>query len=127
SKTIASPARVDARRTREIRAYVSAAKRTTAAKPPSSPTVDVGRTTSVFALYRMFPSTQTINAGQSVTFTMANEFRSEVHTVTFGPAKVRATLEKHFLGPLKGAPAGTLAVAARGVYPSDPPPLPSYD
>ena len=75
----------------------------------------------------MFPSTLTINAGQAVTFTMAGEFRSEAHTVTFGPAKLRAGLERNFILPVIGAPAGTFGVIPQGAYPSDPPPLPAYD
>ena len=75
----------------------------------------------------MFPSTLTISAGQTVTFTMAKEFRSEVHTVTLGPEAVRSGLERNFITPLKGAAAGTLGLAPRGVYPSDQPPLPAYD
>ncbi|TMM00936.1 MAG: hypothetical protein E6G10_14635 [Actinobacteria bacterium] len=122
-----TPAQTDARRRREIRAYVAAAKRTAAAPPPYGTTVDVGRATSVFALYRMFPTTMTVNAGQTVTFTMAGQFRSEVHTVTFGPEKIRSGLEKHFITPIPGGPAGALGLNARGVYPSDEPPLPSYD
>ena len=95
--------------------------------PSGAPTVAVGRTTPSLAVYEMFPSTLTINAGQTVTFSMAKEFRSEVHTVTFGPEKVRSGLEKNFITPLKGAARGTLGLAPRGVYPSDQPPLPAYD
>jgi plastocyanin len=128
SRRIASPDAVEQRQERQIRAYVSAAKRETAAPPPSgTPTVEVGRTTSVFALYRMFPSTLTVTAGQTVDFTTMREFRSEVHTVTFGPEKVRSNLEKNFIAPVPGAPRGALGLAPRGVYPSDPLPLPPYD
>jgi plastocyanin len=126
---IASPAASEARRTRQIASYISTSKRLSAAPPPatSTPTVQVGRTTSIFALYRMFPATLTINAGQTVAFTTAGEFRSEVHTVTFGPENVRSNVEKNFIAPLSGAPKGTLALSARGVYSSDQPPLPPYD
>jgi plastocyanin len=129
STHIATPAATDVRRERQIAAYVRASKRLSAAPPPATaaPTVQVGRTTSVFALYRMFPASLTVNAGQPVTFTMAGEFTSEIHTVTFGPEKVRASLEKNFISPLSGAPKGTLALSARGIYPSDQPPLPAYD
>jgi plastocyanin len=126
---IASPAASEARRTRQIASYVSSSKRLSAAAPPATaaPTVEVGRTTPIYALYRMFPATLTVNAGQAVTFTMAGQFTSEIHTVTFGPEKVRAGIERNFIAPLTGAPKGTLALSARGLYPSDQPPLPAYD
>ena len=129
SRRVASPAAVTAQRLRQTRAYVADAKRVEAKGPPSgaAPTVQVGRTTPALAIYKMFPSTLTINAGQAVTFTMAGEFRSEAHTVTFGPAKLRSGLERNFILPLIGAPAGTFGVIPQGAYPSDPPPLPAYD
>ena len=128
NRRIASPAAVAARRVAETRAYVAAAKRTVAKPAPTgAPTVQVGRTAPSLAVYKMFPSTLTVNAGQTVTFTMAGQNRTEAHTVTFGPENVRSNIEKNFIAPLTGAPAGTIGIAPQGAYPSDPPPLPSYD
>jgi plastocyanin len=77
----------------------------------------------------MFPKTRTVSVGQPVTFTMAGEYRSEVHTVTFGPEKVRASVEKNFFGPLPGISPVTVGLLPIGAYPSDPPSsaTPTYD
>jgi plastocyanin len=88
----------------------------------------VGRTSPTIAVYKMFPKTLTVASGTAVAFTMAGEFRSEVHTVTFGPEKVRADVEKNFLEPLPAVGAGALGLNPVGAYPSDQPPaLPPYD
>jgi|tagenome__1003787_1003787.scaffolds.fasta_scaffold20870753_1 plastocyanin len=128
SRRAPSPAATAAKGNREAKRYLLAARRATAAPVPGGATVQAGRTTSTFAVYRFFPATRTVPAGQPVTFTMAKEFRSEIHTITFGPEKVRANLERNFIGPVPGASPGTLGLNPRGVYASDPPPsLPAYD
>jgi len=88
SRPVASPAAQLTRAQRELASDVLAARKTDA-RPSLPANVQVGRTTPSIALYKMYPKTRTISAGQSVTFTMAGQFRSEVHTVTFGPAKAR--------------------------------------
>jgi|tagenome__1003787_1003787.scaffolds.fasta_scaffold20902086_3 plastocyanin len=127
---VRSPAAQEAVGERQLARDVRAAKRLVAAPSPSGAgaTVGVGRTSPAVAVYKMFPRTLTVAAGQPVTFTMAGEFRSEVHTVTFGPEKLRASIEKNFVEPLPAVGAGALGLNPQGAYPSDQPPaLPSYD
>ena len=128
SRRVGSPAAAEVRGDRQADRYLAGARRTAAAAPPSGNTVQAGRTTPSLAVYRFFPATRTVPAGTPVTFTMAGEFRSEVHTITFGPAKARSNLEKNFVEPIPGAPASVLGLNPKAVYSSDPPPsLPSYD
>jgi plastocyanin len=128
SRAVPTPTAQIATAKREVAADVRAAKKASTNPATSGTTVHVGRTTSRFAVYQMFPKTLTVAAGQPVTFTMAGQYRSEVHTVTFGPASVRSDLEKNFVGPLPGLPPSELGLNAKGTYPSDPPPsLPPQD
>jgi plastocyanin len=126
---VTSPAAQLRRAQLQLATDVLAARKTNARPSPSGATVDVGRTTPSIALYKMNPETRTISAGQAVTFTMAGQYRSEVHTVTFGPEKVRASVEKNFLGPVPGVSPPTLGLLPIGVYPSDQPSsaAPTYD
>jgi plastocyanin len=127
-RAVRSPEAQEAVGERQLARDVRVAKRLDAAPAPSDNSVQVGRTSPTIAVYKMFPRTLTVPAGHSVTFTMANEFRSEVHTVTFGPEKLRASIEKNFLEPLPSVGAGALGLNPQGAYPSDQPPaLPPYD
>ena len=79
----------------------------------------------------MFPERRVIQAGETLTFTMAEQNRSETHTVTFGPEATRRALRDNLITPVQdpgssGPPA--LVFAALAGYPSDPPPVvPPYD
>jgi plastocyanin len=128
SRGIRSPEAQEAAGARQLTTDVRTAKRLNLAPASGGPaTVEVGRTSPTVAVYRMFPRTLTVAAGQPVTFSMAGEFRSEVHTVTFGPEKARSDLEKNLLGPLSAA-GGAVGINPLGAYPSDQPPsLPPYD
>lgn len=61
-------------------------------------------------LFNMYPGRLTIKRGTVVKFVMSTTTR-EVHTATFGPAKVIKTLQSEFTSP---------NFPAQGVYPSDP-------
>jgi plastocyanin len=69
-----------------------------------------------------FPSQLSINVGDTVTF--VNHDQTDIHTVTFGPEKLRSSIEKGF-----AAPHGRqVLLNALGALPSDPPgPAAQYD
>src|SRR3954453_13914521 len=90
-----SPAATEARGDREAKRYLAAARRAIAAPVPGGATVQAGRTTSSLAVYRFFPATRTVPAGQPVTFPMAKESRSEGHPTPSGPERARASLERN--------------------------------
>src|SRR4051794_33997398 len=121
SRAVASPAAQLAVAQRQLATDVLAAKKTDARPSPAGATVQVGRTTPSNALYKMYPKTRTVSVNQPAPFTRAGESRSEVHPVTLGPEKVRASLEKNFFGPLPGISPPTLGLLPLGVSPSDPP------
>jgi plastocyanin len=112
---------------REIAAIVKEAK-ARAKTPVPAGRVDVGRTGHGLTINGMFPATTTVKAGQAVTFSMAGQSRSEIHTVTVGPETVTAPVENAFITPVPN-PTGppTLAINPLAAFPSDPPPtLPPY-
>jgi plastocyanin len=57
--------------------------------------VVAGHDNGAVAWFRFFPATKTISAGQAVTFSISS--KSEIHTVTFGPAAYRDALEKELI------------------------------
>jgi len=93
--------------------------------------VGVGRTAHGFSIQRMFPERRVIQAGETLTFTMAEQNRSETHTVTFGPEATRSALRDNLITPVQDPGTGgppALVFAALAGYPSDPPPVvPPYD
>ena len=112
---------------REIAAIVKTARARAKISVPAGQ-VDVGRTGPGLTINAMFPTTTTVRAGQSVTFSMAGESASEIHTVTLGPESVTAPVENAFITPVPN-PTGppTLTVNPLAAFPSDPPPtLPPY-
>jgi plastocyanin len=88
---------------------------------PAAGTVHLGEANrNGIELFAMFPATETISAGTTLTFAMSNGSR-EVHTATFGPAS--------YIIPLSNAanPPKLLvdpAVTAIAVLPSSPPGAP---
>jgi len=91
-------------------ADIKAAKKVAAAKQPAN-TVSLGESTpGGVELYKMFPSTLTVNAGTVVTFHMSKS-TFETHTATFGNQATLKSLAKGFEG---------ISFPAQGVYPSDP-------
>ena len=84
---VPSEAQNRAAATAELARLASAARRTAAAPARDAMTVDVGRAPrgQRFTIDAFFPSNPTVKAGQALTFTMVNQNRSEIHTVTFGP------------------------------------------
>jgi plastocyanin len=92
--------------------------RTAAAKATPAGTVEVGRAPREqrFTINAFFPSNPTVKAGTTVTFSMAGQNTTEIHTATLGPL---TRDQVPFIGP-----TGINPIAA---YPSDPPPaLPPY-
>jgi plastocyanin len=127
SKRIPSHAQDAAAVKREIAAIVKTARATAKSSVPAGQ-VDVGRTGPGLTINAMFPTTTTVKAGQSVTFSMAGQSASEIHTVTLGPESVTAPVENAFITPVPN-PTGppTLTVNPLAAFPSDPPPtLPPY-
>jgi plastocyanin len=116
-RRVPSEAQNRAAATAELNSLVAQA-RTAAAKPSAPGIVDLGRAPRAqrFTINAFFPNTPTVKAGQALTFTMAGQNATEIHTATVGPL----TREQvPFIGP-----AGINPIAA---YPSDPPPaLPPY-
>jgi plastocyanin len=93
-------------------AAIARQARTAAAKPTSATTVELGRAPrgQRFTINAFFPNNPTVKVGQTVTFTMAGQNATEIHTATLGPL----TREQvPFLGQ-----TGINPIAA---YPSDPP------
>ena len=94
----------------QVTADVKAAKKVAATKLPAD-TVSLGESTpGGVELYKMFPSTLTVNAGTVVTFQMSKH-TFETHTATFGDTSTLKGLAKGFEGA---------NFPAQGVYPSDP-------
>ncbi len=96
----------------QVTSDIKAAKKVATAKQPAD-TVSLGESTpGGVELYKMFPSTLTVNPGTVVTFTMSKNSR-ETHTATFGPAAYLKPLSKSFEGA---------AFSPIATYPSDPTP-----
>jgi plastocyanin len=93
--------------------------------------VGVGRTGPGFSIERMFPERRVIQAGETLTFTMVEQNRSEAHVVMFGPEQTRKALRGNLITPVQDPATGgppALVFAALVGYPSDPPPtVPPYD
>jgi plastocyanin len=80
---------------------------------PGGKTVKAGNDKKGVATIAFFPDSTTVEAGESVTFTMSNG-SSETHNVMFGPESYAKQLAQSFLGP-NGLDPFT-------VYPSEQPP-----
>jgi plastocyanin len=90
--------------------------RQAAARPAKGPlTVDLGRAPAGrrFTINAFFPSTINVKVGQTVTFTMAGENTTEIHTITLG----RETRDQIPFVDNQGN------VNPEAAYPSDPPPV----
>jgi plastocyanin len=111
-KRIPTEAQNRAAATAELNRLVAQAK-SAAAKPTAAGTVDIGRGPSGtrFTINSFFPNNPTVKVGGTLTFTMAGQNPTEIHTATLGPL----TREQV---PFIGANGAISAVAA---YPSDPP------
>ena len=94
---------------------------------PARHTVAVGHDARTVVLLQFLPGVERVRVGSTVTFAMSRG-SAETHTVTFGPERLRESLERNFISPVPNA-AGppTLRLEPRAGYPSDPPPrLPPY-
>ena len=89
---------------------------------PLTVLVGAGHNATGAEVTAFFPSKLSINVGDTVTF--ANHDQTDIHTVTFGPEKLRSAIEKTFAGP-----QGKLIVLnPLGALPSEPPGAPvQYD
>jgi plastocyanin len=114
TRRVPTEAQNSAAANRELARLVAAARRAAREDSSTANTVDVGRAPrgQRFTLNAFFPAQLSVKVGQPVTFTMAGQNTTEVHTVTFGPKAYTDTIE-----PL--GPTGFNPLAA---YPSDPPP-----
>jgi plastocyanin len=75
---------------------------------------------------RFFPSRLTIDAGDTVRFTVPS--KQEPHTLSVGPRAYLTNLGENALAPPAGSPPPPLIADARAFLPSDPPPtLPAFD
>ncbi len=86
-------------------------------KPKRSSTVFVGagHASTGAEVTAFFPAQLSVHVGDTVTF--VNHDQTDIHTVTFGPEKLRANIEKNF-----AAPQGKrLVLNPLGAFPSDPP------
>jgi plastocyanin len=94
---------------------------------PAPATVLVGHDKGGVAWLRFFPGKLTVKVGQPVKFEISSLV--EQHTVTFGPAAVRAKLEATFVETIpNGEGAPKIVNNPIAAYPSDPPgKLPPYD
>lgn len=109
----------------ELQKTISAARRLDKVKPAAKLRVFVGAGDKATGaeIAKFFPGRLSVNVGETVTF--ANNDQTDVHTVTFGPAKLRSAIEKDFV-----APHGKLTlVDPLGGFASEPPgsPTPKYD
>ena len=75
---------------------------------------------------RFFPRRLTIDAGQTVRFTVPS--KQEPHTLSVGPKAYLENLGENALAPPAGSPPPPLVADGRAFFPSDPPPtLPAFD
>lgn len=93
---------------------------------PAPAKVLVGHDKGGVAWLRFFPEKLTVKVGQPVKFEISSLV--EQHTVTFGPASVRAKLEATFVETIpNGAGPPTIVNNPVAAYPSDPGKLPPFD
>jgi plastocyanin len=106
----------------QIAKSVAVAKTLEATKPPAK-TVSIGASgSSNVEIYGFFPSTLTVAAGTTVTFTMPKG-SGEVHTATTGPGDPEKD-PASYLGKIAASVQSPVFDPA-AVYPSDAPPAPA--
>lgn len=103
---------------------IAAALKLAKAKIPANE-VHAGSDKGAVAWLRFFPASLTVKAGTTVKFSVAS--KTEVHTVTVGPAAYDSAIEQGFTQVIP-SPSGppTILLNPLGAYPSDPPPLPAF-
>ena len=110
-KKVPTAAQDKATLAKEEAAYVKGAKKLEKTKVAAD-NVSLGASAAGgLEVFAMFPATQTVKVGTTVTFSMSAKTR-EVHTAAFGPQAYLMNLANSFAGP---------APDANAVYPSDPP------
>ena len=94
-------------------------------KPAAKSTVlaGVGHNSTGAEIASFFPSKLVISAGDTVTF--RNGDQTDIHTVTFGPEKLRSHIETTFVAPH----GKQILLNPLGAFPSEPPGsgIPQYD
>jgi plastocyanin len=101
----------------ELDRAIADLKRLNGERPATKLTVDVGEghNSTGAEIAAFFPGTLVIHAGDTVTF--RNHDQTDIHTVTFGPERLRLQIEKTFV-----APQGKLiTINPLGAFPSEPP------
>jgi plastocyanin len=110
-KKVPTAAQDKATLAKEEAAYVKGAKKLDKTKVAAD-NVSLGASAAGgLEVFAMFPATQTVKVGTTVTFSMSAKTR-EVHTATFGPTPYLTNLAHLTAGPTPPANA---------LYPSDPP------
>jgi plastocyanin len=109
----------------QVKRTVSEARLLDRVKPAAKLRVFVGagdRSTGA-EIASFFPGSLVIKAGDTVTF--GNHDQTDIHTVTFGPAKLRLAIENNFVAPH----GKRVLVDPLGAFASEPPgsPTPTYD
>jgi plastocyanin len=74
---------------------------------------------------RFFPNRLTVDAGQTVRFTVPS--KQEPHTLSVGPTAYLNDLGENAFAPPAGSPPPPLIADGRAFFPSDQPPLPAFD
>jgi plastocyanin len=99
SSSVPSPAAEQQQGAVEIKHTVADLLRLNHTKPsrPLTVLVGAGHNATGAEIATMFPSKLAVNVGDTVTF--RNNDETDVHTVTFGPEKLRARIETTFISP----------------------------
>jgi plastocyanin len=109
----------------ELQHTLADAKRLNRSKPSTKLKVFVGVGTNATGaeITSFFPSRLVAHVGETVTFRNADQ--TDIHTVTFGPEKLLANIEKTFVAPH----GRQILLNPLGGFASEPPrsPTPSYD
>jgi plastocyanin len=111
--------------TLELQHTIADVKRLNTQRPTAKSTVLVGagHNATGAEIAAFFPSRLLVNVGDTVTFRNADQ--TDIHTVTFGPEKLRARIEKNFVAPQ----GKRLLLEPLGGFPSEPQgsPIAQYD
>jgi plastocyanin len=117
SSSAPSPAAQQQQANVEMQRTIADSRKLNRSKPVSPLTVlvGVGRNATGAEIASMFPAKLSVHVGDTVTFRNSDE--TDVHTVTFGPAKLRLHIENTFIAPQ----GKKLLLNPLGAFASEPP------
>lgn len=117
SKGVPSVATEAAAAQKRLQAAIADQRRLSHTKPskPLRVLVGAGDNATGAEITAFFPSRMSVHVGDTVTF--VNHDQTDIHTVTFGPEKVTAPIEKGFVAPH----GRQVLINPLGGLPSDPP------